>query len=116
MLLTTVVTTLAALIFLAAAYVKFAEEEHAMATRDGLGISPGSYRLIGVFEVAGATGALIGLALRPLGVAALTGLLLIALGACAAQLRLRNPVSDALPAVAALLLAACALILQIGTA
>jgi DoxX-like family len=114
--LTVVITVLAALLFLAAAWVKFAGEEHAMQTRDRLGFSPGAYRLIGVLEVAGAVGALVGLVVLLLGVTALAGLVLIALGACAAQVRLRNPLAEAAPAVLALLMSAGALVLQITTA
>lgn len=114
--LTAVVTSLAALIFLAAAWVKFTGQGHAMQTRDRLGIRPGAYRLIGACEVAGAVGALIGLAVRPLGIAALAGLVLVALGACAAQVRLHNPPSEARPAVLAVVLSAGALALQIATA
>jgi hypothetical protein len=110
--LTVVVTCLTALLFLAAAWVKFAGEEHAMQTRDRLGISPGAYRLIGVCELAGAAGALIGLAVPGLGVVALAGLVLVAVGACAAQVRLRNPASEARPAVLALVLSTAALALQ----
>jgi hypothetical protein len=87
-----------------------------MQTRDRLGIRPGPYRLIGVFEVAGSAGALIGLAVRPLGIVALAGLVLVALGACAAQVRLKSPPSEALPAVLAIVLSAAALALQIATA
>ena len=113
--LTVVVTVLAALLFLAAAWVKFTEDDHAMQTRDRLGIRPGAYRLIGVCEVAGAVGALVGLAVRPLGIAALAGLVLVAVGACAAQIKLHNPVAEARPAILALLLASAALTLQIVT-
>ena len=60
--LTVVVTALTALLFLGAAWVKFTGEEHAMQTRDRLGFEPAAYRMIGVFEVAGAVGALVGLA------------------------------------------------------
>lgn len=81
--LTVVVTAAAALLFLAAAWVKFAGEGHAMSTRDRLGIAPGAYRMIGACEVAGAAGALAGLAIRPLGLAALAGLVLVALTASA---------------------------------
>src|SRR5207244_1024904 len=100
--LTIVITVLAALLFLAAAYVKFAGEQHSMETRDRLGIPPARYRLIGVAELAGAARALVGLAVRPLGIAALVGLLLVALGACAVQIKLRNPAAVARPAVLAL--------------
>jgi uncharacterized membrane protein YphA (DoxX/SURF4 family) len=112
---TVLITVLTALLFVAAARVKFIGEEHAMQTRDRLGISPARYRFIGVLELAGAAGALVGFAVRPLGIAALAGLLLVAIGACATQIRLHNPASEAHPAVLALLLAAGALGLQITT-
>jgi DoxX-like family len=111
-----VVTVLTALLFLAAAWVKFTEEEHAMQTRDRLGIAPGSYRLVGVAEVAGAVGALVGLAVPPLGIAALAGLVLVAIGACGAQVKLHNPPSEARKAALALALSVAALGLQIATA
>ena len=114
--LTTIVTVLAALVFLAAARVKFAEEEHAMHTRDRLAIRPARYRLIGMAEVAGAAGAVLGLAFRPLGVAALIGLTLVASGALAAHVKLNDPPAAARPAVLALILALGALLLQIATA
>src|SRR5690242_7576351 len=82
--LTIIVTILVAALFLAAAWVKFSGEAHSMRTRDRLGIRPDRYRLIGVAEVAGAVGALAGLALRGLGIAALAGLVVVALAACAA--------------------------------
>lgn len=113
--LTIVATVLAALLFLAAAWVKFAEQEHAMQTRDRLGIAPGRYRLIGVCESTGALGALVGLAWRPLGIAALAGLVLVAIAACGAQVHLRNPLSEARPAILALVLSVSALALQIAT-
>ena len=114
--LTAIVTVATALVFLVAARVKFAEEEHSMQTRDRLAIRPAPYRLIGGFEVAGAVGAIVGLAVRPLGIAALTGLVLVGLGACAAQVRLGNSSDEARPAVIATLLAVTALALQIATA
>lgn len=112
---TAVVTVLAALIFVAAARVKFVEEEHAMQTRDALGIRPAAYRLIGACEVGGAAGALIGLAVRPLGIAALAGLVLVAVAACATQVRLRHTPAEARPAVLALVLSIAALTLQATT-
>ena len=114
--LTIVLTVLTALVFVAAAWVKFAQDEDAMQTRDRLAIRPAAYGLIGGFEVAGAVSALIGLAFRPLGVVALTGLVLVALGACAAHVKLHDPPNAARTAVLALVLAAGALALQIATA
>ncbi len=114
--LTVLVTVLAALLFLGAAYVKFTGEEHAMQTRDRLGVAPGAYRMIGVLEVAGAVGALVGLAAPALGIAALAGLVLVAIGACAAQVKLHNPLAEARLAIVALLLSVAALVLQVATA
>lgn len=113
--LTAVVTALTALLFVAAARVKFIEEEHAMQTRDALGIQPRLYLLIGACEVAGAAGALIGLAVPPLGIAALGGLVMVAIAACATQVKLRHPPAAALPAVLALVLSVAALVLQAST-
>ena len=117
-ILTILTTVLTAAIFLAAAWVKFNEEEHAMHTRDRLAIQPTAYRMIGICEVGGAVGALLGLAsaLRPLGIVSLTGLVLLALGACVAHVKLNDPVAQARPAVLALLLSCAALGLQIATA
>ena len=115
-ILTAIVTVLTALLFLGAAWVKFTGEEHAMQTRDRLGFNPDAYRMIGVLEVAGAVGALVGLAVPVLGIAALAGLVLIAIGACAAQVRLHNPLSEARLAALALALSVSALALQAATA
>jgi hypothetical protein len=114
--LTILFTILTAFVFVAAARAKFAEDDHVMQTRDRLAIRPASYALIGGLEVAGAVGALIGLAFRPLGIVALTGLVLVALGACAAHVKLHDPPDAARPAVLALMLAAGALALQLATA
>jgi hypothetical protein len=113
--LTAIVTVLAAALFAAAAWVKFVGEEHAMSTRDRLGVQPERYRMIGVCELAGAVGAVAGLGFRPLGIAALAGLVAVALGACAAQVRLRNPLAEARPAILALVLSVGALVLQLLT-
>ena len=114
--LTLLTTTLTAFVFLAAARVKFAEQEHAMETRDRLAIQPTAYTVIGICEVLGAVGALIGLAARPLGIVSLTGLVLVAVGACVAQVKLHHTAAQARPAVIALVLASAALVLQIATA
>jgi uncharacterized membrane protein YphA (DoxX/SURF4 family) len=114
--LTAVMTLLTALVFLAAGWVKFAGEENAMEMRDSLGFSPAAYRAIGACEVAGAVGALAGLAFRPLGIAALSGLVLVSIAAIASHVRLGRPASESRAAVIALVLSTSALVLQILTA
>jgi hypothetical protein len=54
--------------------------------------------------------------MSPPGSAALTGLVLLALGACAAHVKLHDPPDAARPAVLALVLSAGALALQLATA
>lgn len=112
---TVVVTALAALVFFAAAAVKLTGQEHSLETRDRLGIDPARWRLIAVLELAGATGAIAGLAFRPLGYAALAGLLLTSLGALLAHVRMRAVPSESASAILALVLSAAAITLQIST-
>ncbi len=111
---TAVVTVLAALIFLAAAAMKFTGRTQSLATRDRLGVSPSQWRLIGVLEVSGAAGALIGLAVRPLGIAATAGLVLASLAAIGAHLRMGNLRSEGTNAFLALVLSTAALVLHIA--
>src|SRR5271165_6116496 len=113
---TVVITVLTALLFFAAAAMKLTGQEHSLATRDHLGIDPARWRLIGLLEIAGATGALVGLAFRPLGIAATAGLVLTSLGAIAAHVRMGNLRSEGAAAVLALVLSVAALVLQIATA
>jgi hypothetical protein len=112
--LTVVLTVLTALLFLGAAWVKFSHDQHAMHTRDRLGIQPAAYTLIGVAEVTGAVGALVGLAVQPLGVLSLAGLTLLGVGACAAHVRLHDPLGEARAAILALALSLGALVLQLA--
>jgi hypothetical protein len=72
-----------------------------------VGFSVGAYQRIGVLEVAGAAGVLLGLAIPALGVLAAAGLLLLTVGALGAHLRQHDGVAEMAPAllVTALLLA-----------
>ena len=72
-----------------------------------VGFSVGAYQRIGVLEVAGAAGILLGLAIPPLGVLAAAGLLLLMVGAFGAHLRQHDGVAELAPAlvVTALLVA-----------
>jgi uncharacterized membrane protein YphA (DoxX/SURF4 family) len=69
---------------------------------DRFGIPWPRYRLIGVPELAAATGVLIGLAWRPAGLAAAAGMTLLLLGALATHRRAHDSVADAVPALVAL--------------
>jgi uncharacterized membrane protein YphA (DoxX/SURF4 family) len=113
---TAVVTGLLTAGFLAAGLMKLAGVAQSLEARDRFGISASSWRVIGVLEIAGGVGAAVGLAVRPLGLAATTGLVLVGLGAIATHVRVKDPASEAAPAGIALLLAAAALALQAATA
>ncbi|MFF7947636.1 DoxX family protein [Streptomyces griseorubiginosus] len=83
------------LVFAPSAAVKIIGVSASLAIRDRLKVPSRLWQLTGALEAAGVVGALIGLAYRPVGVAATTGLTGLMLGALASRLRVR----DALPAI-----------------
>jgi hypothetical protein len=109
---TVLVSVILALLFLATAAGKLTGQAASVGMRDHLAIRALRWQQIGLLEVAGAVGVLIGLALRPLGIAATAGLALLSLGAIATHVRAGDEPAAALPAVAALAMAAAALVLQ----
>jgi hypothetical protein len=113
---TVVVTGLLAALFLPTGAMKLAGVAQSLQMRDELGLPARSWAMIGALEVAGAAGALLGLAVRELGIAATGGLVLLSVGAIATHVRHGDPPAKALPAAVALLLAAGALALQAATA
>jgi uncharacterized membrane protein YphA (DoxX/SURF4 family) len=113
---TVVVTGLLAALFLSTGAMKLAGVAQSLEMRDQLGLPARTWVLIGALEVAGAGGALLGLAVRELGVAATGGLVLLSVGAIATHVRAGDPPAKAVPAAFALLLAAGALALQAATA
>ena len=109
---TVLVSVVLALMFLATAAGKLTGHAASIEIRDHLALPVVRWQQIGLLEVAGAIGVLIGLALRPLGVAAAAGLVLLSLGAIATHVRAGDKPAAGLPAFAALALAAAALVLQ----
>lgn len=77
--------------------------------RDHFGMSPSLWRVIGVLEAAGGLGLLVGLAVRPLGIAAGAGLCALMLGAVLTHLRARDSIAVVVSAAGVLLLAATSL-------
>lgn len=65
-----------------------------------LGFSIAAYRWIGVLEAAAAIGLAVGFAVPVLGIAAVTGLLLLLVGAVISHLRNRDKVAEMVPALA----------------
>nr|WP_272956565.1 DoxX family protein [Kribbella solani] len=77
-------------LFVVTGGVKVLGLRQSLAVRDHLGIAPPLWRLIGVLELAGAAGVLIGLKITALGVLAAIGLTLLMLGAIASRAKVRD--------------------------
>ena len=72
------------------------------------------WRTIGVLEIAGVAGVLIGMAVPPLGIAAGVGLALLMVGAIATRLRVHDPLLSVAGDVAVLALVAVYIATRIG--
>jgi hypothetical protein len=107
-----IVTALLAALFGFASLIKLVGLRQSLAIRDHLGVKPVQWRLIGLLELAGVAGVLVGLAWPPIGVAAAIGLALLVLGAIVFHVRASDSVADMAPAVIGLGLAVATAILQ----
>jgi hypothetical protein len=102
---TVIVTICLAGLFAFASAIKLLGVKQSLAIRDHLGISPSLWRVIGVLELAGVIGVLVGLAWSPIGIAAAAGLTLLSVGAVISHLRNSDSLADTAPAVVGILLA-----------
>jgi DoxX-like family len=109
---TVVVTILVAVLFTFAASIKLLGVRQSLAIRDHLGVKPLQWRLIGVCELAGVAGVLVGLVWAPIGIAAAIGLTLLSIGAIAFHLRASDGAKDTAAAVIGLALAAATAVLH----
>jgi DoxX-like family len=107
-----IVTALLAALFGFASLIKVVGLRQSLAIRDHLGVKPVQWRLIGLLELAGVAGVLVGLVWPPIGVAAAIGLALLVLGALVFHVRASDSVADTAPAVIGLGLAVATAILQ----
>jgi hypothetical protein len=112
MLATLIVTIALAVLFAFSSAIKLLGAPQSLAIRDHLGVAPLQWRLIGVLELAGVVGVLVGLAWMPIGVAAAIGLALLSVGAIAFHVRASDGVVKTAPAVIGLLLAIATAIVQ----
>jgi hypothetical protein len=109
---TVVVTILLAALFAFAASIKLLGVPQSLAIRDHLGVKPLQWRLIGVCELAGVAGVLVGLVWAPIGIAAAIGLALLSIGAIAFHLRASDGPKDTAAAVIGLALAVTTAVLH----
>jgi hypothetical protein len=107
-----VVTALLAALFGFAGLIKVVGVRQSLAIRDHLGVDPTQWRLIGLLELAGVAGVVVGLTWAPIGIAAAIGLTLLILGAIVFHVRASDSVADTAPAVIGLGLAVATAILQ----
>ena len=107
-----IVTALLAALFAFAGLIKLFGVRQSVAIRDHLGVKPVQWRVIGLLELAGVAGVLVGLVWAPIGIAAAIGLALLVLGAMVFHVRASDSVADTAPAVIGLGLAVATAILQ----
>ncbi len=91
-----VLTVVLALVFLASAGMKLLGLPYSVRNRDRFGLSASLWWTIGVLELAGVAGLLLGTAVPVLGVAAGVGLALLMVGAAATRVRVHDPVVQVL--------------------
>jgi uncharacterized membrane protein YphA (DoxX/SURF4 family) len=96
---TVIVGSLLALMFIAAGVPKLLKAQSAVTQAEELKIAPTSYQIIGVLELLGAAGVLLGLWTSWLGVAAGAGLALMMVGAVITHVRAGQSAKKAIPAI-----------------
>jgi DoxX-like family len=99
-----VLTVVLALVFVASAGMKLLALPYSMRNRERFGMSLTLWRTIGVLELAGVCGMLLGAALPVLGVVAGIGLALLMVGAAVTRLRAHDPAGLVIGDVAVLAL------------
>ncbi|MYV43458.1 DoxX family protein [Streptomyces sp. SID1328] len=112
---TVILSALLALGFAAAALPKVLAQPSAAADADRMGYSTTAFRAIGLLELAGAVGVVVGLWFWPLGVAAAGGLLLVCAGAVRAHLSMKDAPKALVPALVFAGVAAAVLITRLAS-
>jgi uncharacterized membrane protein YphA (DoxX/SURF4 family) len=86
-MLLTILAIVVAVTFVFTGGIKVFDVPASLEIRDSLDVPPGLWRVIGVLEWLGAAGVAVGLAYRPLGLAAAVGLTGLLLGAMSTRVR-----------------------------
>lgn len=108
---TLTVSLLLVVLFSFAGSIKLLGIRQSLAIRDRLKISPALWRVIGLLELAGVAGVLIGLKWPAIGIAAAVGLALLSVGAVVSHLRSSDGIGETAPAGLGLGLAVAAVVL-----
>ena len=107
-----ILATLLGLMTAFSAVGKFSKNPKAVDMLRQLGITDSQIRLLGIVEVLGALGLLIGIWVPILGLLAAIGFVLYFLGAMIAHVRAKDPMKDMAPALVLLILSIIVTILQ----
>jgi uncharacterized membrane protein YphA (DoxX/SURF4 family) len=113
---TVIVGSLLALAFIAAGLPKVVKAQSALTQAEEVKIAPTSYQIIGVLELLGAAGVVLGLWISWLGVAAGAGLALMMIGAVVTHVRAGQSANKAIPAIAFAALALGYIVLRLLSA
>jgi DoxX-like family len=109
---TVIVTVLLAALFTFSSSIKLLGVPQSLQIRDHLGVKSMQWRMIGVLELAGVAGVLVGLVWAPIGIAAAIGLALLSIGAIAFHVRASDGAVDTAPAVIGVALAVATVVLH----
>ena len=109
---TPIVTILLAALFGFASSIKLLGVRQSLEVRDHLGISATNWRGIGLLELAGVIGVLVGLRWSPIGIAAAVGLALLSVGAIVSHVRASDRADQSVPAAIGVALAIAAVVLH----
>lgn len=107
-----ILATLLGLMTAFSAVGKFSKNPKAVDMLRQLGITDSQIRMLGIVEVLGALGLLIGIWIPILGLLAAIGFVLYFLGAMIAHVRAKDPMKDSAPALILLILSIIVTILQ----
>ena len=109
---TLIVTILLAALFGFASSIKLLGVRQSLEVRDHLGISATNWRGIGLLELAGVIGVLVGLWWSPIGIAAAVGFALLSVGAIVSHVRASDRADQSVPAAIGVALAIAAVVLH----
>ncbi|MEO6471478.1 MAG: DoxX family protein [Aeromicrobium sp.] len=110
-----IATIALALIFLSASSLKLFKVKQSLEIRDHLGRTPRQWTAIGLVELAGVAGLLVGFAYQPLATLAAIGLGLMGIGALASHVQAKDGPAESVAAVLAVALAVLALVFYATT-
>ena len=113
-LYTVIMAAALSIVLAAAGAPKIINAASAQRSAEHLGVPPTLNRAIGVLELAAVAGLLAGIVVRPLAIAAATGVTLLMIGAVASHIRVRDRIAAAVPALLVGAAAVAVVVLELG--